>query len=219
MVAPRRRGEESAALARREQIVEAARAAIEEHGPDALTGQIAQRAGLARPNVYRHFSSKDELDLAVARSAYRDLRAEVRTRLNLPGTALDGIRAQVAAYVTWADRHPNLFRFVVSRGYQRSSEPRGLEAGNFAAALAANAARYFPPLAEDLDAAEATLVALIGLFDASVLRWLSRPIRTREQFTDWLTAQAWLILDYHLRQIGVCIDPAVPLPSPGPIRN
>ncbi len=48
---------ESQPLGRYEQILEAARTAIEEYGPDALTGQIAKHARLARPNVYRHFSS------------------------------------------------------------------------------------------------------------------------------------------------------------------
>jgi AcrR family transcriptional regulator len=72
---------DAAPLVRYEHIVEAARTAIEEHGPEALTGQIAKRAGLARPNVYRHFSSKDDLDHAIALSAYQELRAEIRTRL------------------------------------------------------------------------------------------------------------------------------------------
>jgi AcrR family transcriptional regulator len=202
---------DSASLAWREQIRDAARAAIEEHGPEALTSQIAKRAGLARPNVYRHFSSKDELDHAVARSAYQELRAEIRTRFDLCGTPLDVIRAPIEAQVIWADRHQNLYRFLVSRGHQRRSQ-RTVERSDFAAELAAAAARYVPRLADDPDAAEATLIGLIGLIDASVLRWLSRPVSTREQLIARLTAQAWLILDHHLREFGIHIDPNVPLP-------
>src|SRR5262245_4527203 len=99
------------APARCEQICDAARAAIEEHGPEALTGQIAKHAGLARPNVYRHFASKRDLDHAIARRAYQELRAEIRTRLNLCGTPLDVIRAPIEAQVIWADNHQNLYRF------------------------------------------------------------------------------------------------------------
>ncbi|MGH3531845.1 MAG: TetR/AcrR family transcriptional regulator [Mycobacterium sp.] len=214
---PPRRAEDHPSLARREQILEAARAAIEEHGPGALTGQIAQHAGLARPNVYRHFASKDDLDLALARSAYQELRAEIRDRLDLSGTPLDVIRAPIAAQVAWADRHQNLYRFLVSHGYQRSSQQRTVQRSDFAAELAAAGARYFPRFAEDPDAAEATLVALIGLVDASVLRWLSRPFGTREQLVDRLTAQAWLIIDHHLREFDIHVDPTVPLPQPGEI--
>lgn len=203
-------GVDSATLARREQIRDAARAAIEEYGPDALTGQIAKRAGLARPNVYRHFASKDDLDLAVARSAYQELRGEIRSRLDLCGTPLEGIRAPIAAQVIWADRHQNLYRFLVSRGHQRSSQ-RAVERSDFAAELAAASARYFPRFTEDPDAAEATVVAIIGLVDACVLRWLSRPIGTRDQLIDRLTTHAWLIIDHHLRELGLNIDPLSPL--------
>jgi AcrR family transcriptional regulator len=204
---------DSAAPARREQIRDAARAAIEEHGPEALTGQIAKRAGLARPNVYRHFASKHDLHHAVACSAYQELRAEIRARLDQCGTPLDVIRAPIEAQVIWADRHQNLYRFLVSRGHQCRFQQRTVRRGDFAAELAAAATRYFPRLADDPDAAEATLVGLIGLFDASVLRWLNRPVGTREQLIDRLTAQAWLILDHHLREFDIHIDPAVPLPE------
>jgi AcrR family transcriptional regulator len=202
----------SPTFARHKQILDAARAAIEEHGPGALTGQIAERAGLARPNVYRHFSSKDDLDFAVARRAYQELRAEIRARLDLCGTPLDVIRAPIAAQVVWADSHQNVYRFLVSRGHQRSTQ-RTAERSDFAAELAAAGARYFPHFAQDADAAEATLVAIIGLVDACVLRWLSRPVGcTREQLIDRLTAHAWLIIDHHLREFGVYVDSLSRLP-------
>jgi AcrR family transcriptional regulator len=211
---PPRTDADSTALLRSNQILEAARAAIEEHGPDALTGQIAKHAGLARPNVYRHFSSKDDLDLAVARTAYQELRAEIRARLDLCGTPRDVIRAPIAAQVIWADSHQNLYRFLVSRGHQRSSQRSNTERRDFAAELAGAGARYFPHFAENSDAAEALLVALIGLVDASVLRWLTRPTDSREQLIDRLASHSWLIIDHYLREIGVHLDPAVPLSLP-----
>ena len=188
---------------------------IEEYGPDALTGQIAQRAGLARPNVYRHFSSKDELDIAVARCAYHELRSEVLTRMAKSGTALDVIRAPIAAQVIWADRHPNLYRFLVSRGYQQSSQQRAAERHDFATDLAAAGEHYFPHFADNPRLAAALIVALGGLIDASILAWLSRRTETRKRLIDRLTTQAWLIIDHHLRDAGVHIDPAVPLPQMG----
>ncbi|MBO0880121.1 MAG: TetR/AcrR family transcriptional regulator [Mycobacterium sp.] len=215
MVRASENGTDSSAFARREQIIDAARAVIEEYGPDALTGQIAQRAGLARPNVYRHFASKDELDQAVAGNAYQELRAEIRSRLDLSGTPADVIRAPIAVQVTWADRHPNLYRFLLSRGYQRSSRRRQAERREFAADLAVVGEHYFPHFADDPDAAAALVAALGGLIDASVLGWLSRRTETRERLIDRLTTQVWLLIDNHLRDVGVQIDPAVPLPQLG----
>ena len=205
---------EADTAARCEQILQAARAAIEEHGPGALTGQIAERAGLARPNFYRHFASKDALDLAVAHSAYQELRAEIRTRLDLDGgTPLELIRAPIAAQVTWADGHPNLYRFLVGRGHQQSSQRCKAERRDFAAELAAAGSRYFPQFADHLENAETTVDALIGLIDAAVLRWLNQPNETPEQLIGRLAADAWLIVDHHLRKIGVHADPTVPLPT------
>lgn len=212
-------GTDFGAPARREQILEAARAAIEEYGPDALTGQIAQRAGLARPNVYRHFASKGELDLAVARSAYHELRTEILARLAMSGTPLDVIRAPITAQVTWADRHPNLYRFLVIRGYQRRSQPGKPERNDFATDLAAAGQHYFPHFADDPDLAAVVVVALSGLIDASILAWLNRQTETREQLIDRLTGQAWLLVDYHLRGVGAEVDPAVPLRVMGQPRE
>ena len=203
---------DSPPLIRYDQILDAARAAIEEHGPDALTGQIAELAGLARPNVYRHFSSKDDLDRALARSAYRELRGKIEARLDLPGTPLEIIRALIATQVNWANDHPNLYRFLVSHGYQRRSH-EVVEHSDLAAEINAAAARYFPRLADYPEVVETTIVGLIGLFDASVLRWLSEPVGTLEELIDRLTAQAWLILEEDLHEFSIHVDPAVPLPQ------
>jgi len=202
-------------LTPRDQIIEAARAAIEQHGPDALTSQIAEQAGLARPNFYRYFSSKRDLDLAVARSAYRELRAEVRARLDLCGTPHEVIRAPIAAQVTWADSHPNLYRFLASHRYRRSSRRCKGQQHDFGAELLAAGGRYFPHFAESADVATAIVTGIAGLVDASILSWLNWRIEPPQRLIDRLSTQAWLIIDHYLREIGVCLDPTVPLPQPG----
>jgi AcrR family transcriptional regulator len=211
-------------LGRREQILKAARAVIEEYGPDALTGQIADRAGLARPNIYRHFASKDDLDRALARSIYQELRAEVQERIELADTPLAVIRAPIAAQVMWARSHPNLYRFLVSRGLfrllarpgpRRRVRRRSLAGRHdFAVELIAAGARYVPRFAENPDAAEAIVIGLTAFTQASVLLWLARRGESPEQLIERITAQNWLLIDDHLREIGVVIDPDMPVPRP-----
>lgn len=188
---------------------------IEEHGPDSLTGQIAQRAGLARPNVYRHFASKDELDLEVARSAYEELRTQVLARMDQPGTPLDVIRGPIAAQVIWADKHPNLYRFLISRGYESSSRRRKAVRRDFAADVVAAGVPYFPRFADKPDIAATLVVAIGGLIDASILDWLNRRAESRKGLIDRLTLHAWLIIDHQLRELGVRVNPEVPLRRPG----
>lgn len=204
------------AVDRRDEILDAARAAIEEYGPGAQTGQIAERAGLARPNVYRHFASKDDLDRALAGRAYNEMRRAITSRLDTSGLPIDVVRAPIEAQVNWAEAHPNLHRFVVNRGYQRATSGKlPPERSGFAAELAAAGSRYFPGFADDPDAAEATLVGVIGLVDASVLRWLDRHDEDRDHLIARLTSQCWLLIDHHLHEHGIHINPTKPLPLSG----
>lgn len=206
-------GSAEAPVGRRDEILAAARAAIEELGPDAQTGQIAERAGLARPNVYRHFSSKDDLDRELARHANKELRRAITSRLDTSGFPLDVVRAPIEAQVNWAEQHPNLYRFLVSRGYQLATRGNGsAERSNVAAELAAAGSRYFPGFADDTDAAEAALVAIIGLVEASVLRWLDQSSESSGRVVDRLTAQCWLLIDHHLHEQGIHVNPTRPLP-------
>ena len=192
---------------RRRKIVDAAIAAIEADGPRALTAQIADRAGLARTHVYRHFASKEELDLAIARRVHQELTTEIRAALAVPGTALDAIRAPVAQHVTWAGEHPNLYRFLVRRNYRRGPEEPRIGGSAFASEIATAATHYLPELSTDLAIADRVIVAALGLIDASVLWWLDHPDTTTSDLIDRLTSQVWLLLDHTLRSLGKKLDP------------
>lgn len=199
---------------RRGQIIEAALSAIEENGPHALTGQIADKAGLGRTHFYRHFASKEELDLAVARHVHRELTAKIRLTLDVKGSPLDVIRAPVSQHVMWADEHPNLYRFLVNRHYRRSTEKTAPGSSAFASELAVAGARYFPRYGDDSDAADRNVAAIMGLIDASVLWWLDHRDSTRDELVIRLTRQTWLIIDDRLHELGTQLDPQVPLSEP-----
>jgi AcrR family transcriptional regulator len=196
---------------RRRQIIDAAIAAIEESGPAALTGQIADKAGLARTHFYRHFASKEDLDLAVARHAQRDLTSRIRATLAVNGTPLEVIRAPVSQHVKWAQENPNLYRFLVDRGYRRSPEQPKRGGNAFAAEIAIAAARYFPPFGADPQGADRNIVTVMGLLDSSILWWLDTRDVTQDELVERLTRQTWLIVNDRLRELGNDLDPNVPL--------
>ncbi|TLF79407.1 TetR/AcrR family transcriptional regulator [Nocardia cyriacigeorgica] len=208
----RRSGADSSARdERRAAIVDAAIAAIAEHGPDALTGQIADRAGLNRTHFYRHFASKAELDWAVAKRAHLDITERIRAALVVDGTPLDAIRAPIVAHVGWADEHPNLYRFLLGRNYYRGKDMPRIGGSAFAAEISAAAVRYIPRFDADPVAADRLVVALLGLIDATVQWWLSYRDTSRAELVELLTTQAWLLIDHHLRTVGVVLDPNSPL--------
>ena len=102
---------------RRAAIIAAAIDAIEAHGPDALTGQIAEMAGVPRTHVYRHFDGKQALDLAVSRLVANQIGTSIRAGLATPGSARDIIRAAISQHLGWIEAHPNLYRFLAQHSY------------------------------------------------------------------------------------------------------
>lgn len=190
---------------RRDAIVRAALEAIEENGPDALTGQIAERAGLARTHVYRHFGSKDELDQAVARAARAELTGRIRATLGAEGTPDELLRAPIGAMLGWAEAHPNVYRFLLKRS--AGSSGRLPPQGALAADVIALAGRYLRSIVSDDIASQsdidAAMTGVIGLVDARVLWWLDHPGVSRESLADDLTDSAWVLLDHYTRRVGI----------------
>ena len=63
---------------------------------DFQMAQIADRAGLSRTVVYRHFADRADLDAAVQARALELLRAELVPALGFEGTPVEIIRASPA---------------------------------------------------------------------------------------------------------------------------
>ncbi len=164
--------------------MEAAVHAIEEHGTDAGLGVIADRAGLPRPHVYRHFTGKDDLDQEVARHAARLLSAWVRPSLTARGTPPDIVHGVVGRVLSWAAEHPNLYRFRVRLG-----PPAAV--GEFMDAMVA----YLRAAGHDARPPAHVVAGIIGLVDGGILWWFDhRDEVTLDDLAASLAAQVWLVL-------------------------
>lgn len=81
----------------RERILEAARAALAEHGPDGFTTRgVAQRAGISHGMVHYHFRDKRDLILAVLMQARRDWIEPLEELVDGPGSAESRMRSVIA---------------------------------------------------------------------------------------------------------------------------
>jgi AcrR family transcriptional regulator len=201
---------------RRLSIITAAIAAIEEHGPDVLTAQIADKARVPRTHVYRHFDGKPALDLAVSTHVANQLGQRIRAGLAGGGSAIGIIAGAIDQHLAWVEAHPNLYRFLAQHSYAvRGDGPGG--AGDAKAALAAELttliSRYMTALGIDTEPAERVIVGVVGLVDATAVWWLGRSNLPRDVVAAELTDQVWLLIDRTSRNLGLTIDPDQPLPA------
>jgi len=96
------------------ELVAAARALIELHGPDGFSMADACRlAGVSTAAPYRHFSSKKDLLAAVAADGLKRLGKDMEglAALHARGTR-DRITSTGQAYVAFAQREPHTFRLM-----------------------------------------------------------------------------------------------------------
>jgi len=91
--------------ARRQQILDAARACMLEHGLEAVSMEmIIARSGLSTGAVYRYFKGKDELIEAAITTASREIGAAVAPILTspVPGLPSQLIEKLLAAWVSYS---------------------------------------------------------------------------------------------------------------------
>jgi AcrR family transcriptional regulator len=199
---------------RRLAIITAAIAAIEKHGPDVLTGRIAENAGVPRTHVYRHFDGKQALDLAVSRHVAAQIAAQLRAGLATSGSPREIISASISQHLGWIEAHPNLYRFLAQHSYAVSAtgSPAVDDAkAAFAGELTSLLSGYMRMLNMDTAPAARVSVGVVGMVDATAAWWLEHRDVSREELTAALTEQVWLIIDHAARSLGVTIDPSVPL--------
>lgn len=96
---------------RKELIVDAAIEAIQAapEGAEPKVQEIADRAGLVRTVVYRHFNGREELNRTVQRRLVEQMYDAITAGLSLEGTIPEIIKRTTAAYVNWVADNPKLY--------------------------------------------------------------------------------------------------------------
>lgn len=203
---------------RREEIVAAALAAIGEHGPGVSTEQIAVRAGIARPRLYRHFVDAEDLYDAVAQRAGELLVAEMVPALTRPsGSARAIISRTVCTFVVWLTDNVGLYRYVVARS-EDSRSCRGPLLADVRTAISGMLrdvlAGYLVVFDRDPGIADPLAFGLVGMVESATARWLVEPGQlARDGLVTELSSWVWGLLDSVLRGAGVVLDPDQPLPD------
>jgi AcrR family transcriptional regulator len=101
----------------RERILEAALDVFSEKGFHLATvDEIAERAGLGKGTVYRHFANKETLFNDLVQSRLEELERDAKTVLDGQDDVLTMITKYLRIYFAFFDRNQRLYRLVVQEG-------------------------------------------------------------------------------------------------------
>ncbi|MCH9718625.1 MAG: TetR/AcrR family transcriptional regulator [Actinomycetia bacterium] len=161
---------------RRESLLQAAREVFVDSGyHSAAMDDIARRAGVTKPVLYQHFSSKQELYLAVLDEGVEDVLAAVGKGLQSSPDNRSRVAATMDAYLGFMARDDGVYRLVFESDLVNLPAVRDrMESVNAECAQLVSQV-----IAEDtgLSAEESTLLAfgLIGLAQTAARQWLRNP--------------------------------------------
>lgn len=207
-------------LERRQTILDAAVAVIEdgEPGAEVHVQQIAERAGLSRTVVYRHFNDRADLDRAVQTEILESLWADLLPNVTLDGTIPQIVERIVASYVGWAVAHPALHKLAELDTSHDGTGPlqQGIE--RIAEQVAALIVTAVDALAleltdEERAAIDPLVFGLVGAVFGAVRRWMSKPERvpSAHVLVELTTQSVWHILRGHAETLGLVLPPDVPI--------
>ena len=111
--------------ARRAELLRVARRTVHHGGPDVSMEEIATAAGTSKSIVYRYFSDKTGLQIAVAEAVVLQIQGALEGVLRVAPTPRDGLRAMVAVYLEMIESSPNVYAFVTRDGSVESGGPLG----------------------------------------------------------------------------------------------
>lgn len=203
---------------RRREFVDAALRAISKHGPDVSTEQIADEAGVARPQLYKHFTDAVDLQHAIAERAVSWVHADLAPLWELRGTPMEMIDSAIGSHMTWLSEHSHLYRYLSIHAHI-APPPGRHPITDIKTAICEHLTQlfthYLTMFGIDTRAAEPVAYGVVGLVESSAVRWLAHPDSLDQaELADLLGRWVWRILDDVLRTGGVELDPDASLAVP-----
>lgn len=194
---------------RRTELVAAAVAAIDTHGPGASIAQIAESAGVSKPVLYRYFSDKDDLYRAVGQwGAGRVIELLIPVLVADGGVAGLSLRERVYAgcdaYLGFLDEHPQVFLLLVE--HRNADDPLADGKEQIASTIAKLMGDTLRRLGIDSAGAEPWAHGLIGMGLSVGEWWLRRDIMSREATSSYLASFIWHAFSGFAADNGVSLD-------------
>jgi AcrR family transcriptional regulator len=199
---------------RRAQLLEVAGEAFAEHGyHGASMEQLAEAAGVSKPVLYQHFSSKHELYLAVVRDAVGEMEEVVRGALEGTADNRTRIHGAIAAYFDFVETRR--FQLLFGSGELADAEVRA----EVEAAEERLAATVGALIASDAGlsgtAAHYLATAVRGLAMEGARWWVEHPDVDRDEAVRLLARLVWRGLGSFTPEPATSPDDTTELVRPG----
>lgn len=174
-------------------MVAAAMDAVRTLGPGVSVAEIAARAGITKPVLYRHFTDRADLQRAVGQEATALLMERMAPELNPGREPAELIHGVVDAFLAAIEEEPELWRFVVHHPIERAPGAEVVDDAreHIARMLTALIGERLRGLGQDSGGAEAWAQGLVGMVQSAGDWWLERRTMSRAALTDYLTALIW----------------------------
>jgi AcrR family transcriptional regulator len=180
---------------RREELLDAAVAAVKEFGSDVGMDQIAVAANTSKPVIYRYFADKNELYRAIGKRIIAQIVSALQ-RIEVGPDPQVLLHASIDAYLQLLEDNPELFRFITQNrllNEARTGEPTPTEfSGPVADVLTAALGEQLRAIGVDPSGAQPWGEAVVGFIRAASLWWIDHPTNmTRAELTEYLAALLW----------------------------
>ena len=189
---------------RRSELVAAAVAAIDAHGPSASIAEIAASAGVSKPVLYRYFSDKEDLYRAVGQWGADQVTQALVPALVEAGPMRDRVYRACDAYMTLIAEHPQVFLLLIE--HRSTDDPLADGKEQIATSLAKLIGDTLRHLGVDAAGAEPWAHGVVGMGLAVGEWWLRRDIMSREAASDYLAAFLWNAFSGFVADHGVGLD-------------
>jgi AcrR family transcriptional regulator len=160
---------------RRDALLDAAVELVVSGDADAVSmDAVAERAGVSRPLVYKHFANRGELLAAVYHREARLLHRELAAKVGAAETVEEMFRTLIRGALRAAADRGHVFSALRTAG-GRTHELRREQRGRDVQTVQAFAARAVRELGLDRRRATATTATLLGAIDPVLTQWRLRP--------------------------------------------
>jgi AcrR family transcriptional regulator len=180
---------------RRAQLTDAAIAAIRTHGAGVGMDDVAAQARTSKTAVYRHFTDRTQLYVAVCARVAEVLVGQVRTAMDRAEGPRAKAAAGIAAYLRLIEHDPEVYRFVVHRPLvdrALAADPVADLVSLIGDEAAAVIAAQLERTGSDTAAAQPWGHGVVGMVRAAADNWLARPTgMSRDELATHLTDLAW----------------------------